>query len=408
MELGTERIREAANREAAPHLDEIGYRVDDLVIDVRRRSVARGNEVIALSPLSYELLLALLHAAPNLVSVDELMQRVWPGLVVSPETVSQRVKLVRHALGDNAGSPRYVAGVRGRGYRLIAAVKRMEPSDVACSNGTAVAVAPPLGSPASPAHPVQPSETSAGPPPLRKLRLLRRTLYATLGLLAAAVVVYQTMGGESLRDWLTVQRSAPVAEPAENSLAVLAFVNLSGDPASERFSDGLSEEILSRLSRSEGLRVLARTSSFAYKGSGMDARKLGDRLGVRYLLEGTVRRDGRQLRVTAELIDETGFRVWSGSWHREITGTLAVQDEIAASVTRAILPEVAAVPGRETHRAGDRRGNAKEGRRGASGAGGDSHDAVAETAPRAGACRSGLSPAGLACGAGAAARRPAY
>lgn len=192
MELGIEPIREAA-----PHLDEIGYHVDDLTIDVRRQRVARGNETIALSPLSYEFLLALLHAAPNLVSMNELMKRVWPGLVVSPETVSQRVKLVRHALGDCAASPRYIAGVRGRGYRLVATVKAMEPSDASGPGHVPVTEAAPPP-PAVPAHHPAPSwETSASPPPIRKRGLLRRALYPTLGLLVAAVVVYEMVGGET-------------------------------------------------------------------------------------------------------------------------------------------------------------------------------------------------------------------
>lgn len=339
MELGIERIREAA-----PHLDEIGYRVDDLVIDVRRQRVTRGNEKIVLSPLSYELLLALLHAAPNLVSLDELMKRVWPGLVITPETVSQRVKLVRHALGDNAGSPRYIAGVRGRGYRLVAAVKAVDPSDAPGPNGAAFLVAAPpfTGSPDVRAiDPAQPSETSASQPPIRQRAALRRTLYPALGLLVAAVLVYTIIGGESLGDWLAVEEPASGTELAGNSLAVLPFANLSGDPASEHFSDGLTEEILNRLSGSKGLRVLARTSSFAYKGSGLDAQKLRDRLGVRYLLEGSVRREGRQIRVTARLVDESGFRIWSRSYQRKIRGVFAVQDEIAASVVKSVLPRLA-------------------------------------------------------------------
>lgn len=340
MELGIERIREAA-----PHLDEMGYRVDDLIVDVRRQRVARGNEKIALSPLSYDLLLALLHAAPDLVSLDELMQRVWPDLVVSPETVSQRVKLLRHALGDNAGSPRYIAGVRGRGYRLIAAVNAMDPSDAPGPNGAGVieAAPPSSGAPAVPApHPVQPS-------PIRKRSLLRRVLYPTLGLLVAAVLVYEITGSESLQHWLAAQRPASATQAAENSLAVLPFVNLSDDPESEHFSDGLSEEILNRLSRSGGLRILARTSSFAYKGSGYDAQQLRDLLGVQYLLEGSVRREGRHLRVTAQLVDESGFQVWSASYDRENTSIFAIQDEIAASVARSIVPQVAVVPKKQIH-----------------------------------------------------------
>ena len=92
-----------------------GYRVGDLLIDIGRQRVTRESVELSLSALSFELLLALARAAPNVLSFDQLMERVWPGLVVTPETVSQRVKLVRDAIGDDSQSPRYIAGVRGRG-----------------------------------------------------------------------------------------------------------------------------------------------------------------------------------------------------------------------------------------------------------------------------------------------------
>src|SRR5688572_17681097 len=99
-----------------------GYRVDDLIIDIGRQRVMRGDQEIPLPQLSFEFFLALARAAPNVVTFDQLMERVWAGLVVSPETVSQRVKLVHDALGDDSQAPRYIAGVRGRGYRMQAQV----------------------------------------------------------------------------------------------------------------------------------------------------------------------------------------------------------------------------------------------------------------------------------------------
>src|ERR1700741_3346774 len=99
------------------------YRIGDLTIDVGRQRVMRGESVIALPKLSYELLMALVRAAPDLASFDTLMNQVWPKAVVSPETLGQRVKLLRDALGDDPRAPRYVEGLRGRGYRLIPAVE---------------------------------------------------------------------------------------------------------------------------------------------------------------------------------------------------------------------------------------------------------------------------------------------
>src|SRR5262245_22895888 len=114
------------------------YRVEDLVVDVGRARVTRGDAELPLPRLSFDVLVALVEASPNLVTLDGLMNEVWPGQVVSPETVSQRVKLLRSALGDDPRRPRYIVGVRGRGYRLTNAAVRLDPA-----TGSATVVALP-------------------------------------------------------------------------------------------------------------------------------------------------------------------------------------------------------------------------------------------------------------------------
>jgi DNA-binding winged helix-turn-helix (wHTH) protein len=108
-------------RDLAP--DPAGYQVDDLIIDLAPRRVRRAGTAIPLKALSFDLLVTLVRLAPNLVSFEQLSERVWPGLVVTPETIVQRVKLLRSALGDDPQAPRYIEGVRGRGYRLVAQVR---------------------------------------------------------------------------------------------------------------------------------------------------------------------------------------------------------------------------------------------------------------------------------------------
>jgi len=107
----------------AADADQAGFQIDDLIIDLGQQRVTREGAQIPLPHLSFELLLALARAAPNLVTFDQLTERVWPGLVITPETISQRVKLVRTALGDDPQAPRYIGGVRGRGYRMVATVR---------------------------------------------------------------------------------------------------------------------------------------------------------------------------------------------------------------------------------------------------------------------------------------------
>src|SRR5215467_10820885 len=110
-----------SNRDLSP--DPVGYQVDDLTVDLAPRRVRRAEAVIPLKALSFDLLVTLVRVAPNLLSFDQLNERVWPGLVITPETIVQRVKLLRSALGDDPHAPRYIEGVRGRGYRMVAQVR---------------------------------------------------------------------------------------------------------------------------------------------------------------------------------------------------------------------------------------------------------------------------------------------
>ena len=135
-------------------------------------------------------------------------------------------------------------------------------------------------------------------------------------------------------------------KPPENpAIAVLPFENLSGDPEQEYFSDGLAEETLDRLGRVPGLRVIARSSSFGFKGKDVDAKTIAEKLGVTTLLEGSVRRDGQRLKLSARLIDgATGQQVWSGSFDREIQDIFAVQAELAGAIVNAIVPAAKGSP----------------------------------------------------------------
>src|SRR5215472_1593067 len=129
--------------------------------------------------------------------------------------------------------------------------------------------------------------------------------------------------------------------PDKPSIAVLAFTNMSGDPEQEYFSDGIADDIITELSRNRSLLVIARNSSFAYKDNAIEVKRVGRELGVRYVLEGSVRRGGERVRINAQLIDaETGNHIWADLYDRGLADVFAVQDEITLAVTRAIGPAV--------------------------------------------------------------------
>ncbi len=292
-----------------------GYRLDDLEIDVGRQRVTRGGVEISLPGLSFDLLLVLVRAAPNLVTYDQLMERIWPGVIVNQETINQRVKLVRDALGDDPRTPRYIAGVRGRGYRAQGSVV-----PVATSRGFAASAT---------ANGTQHAAISASPPVRPRWRMAMMAGGAVIVVLAGMLVFQRA-------EWNENDRAPPVVHP-ERTIAVLPFANISGDADDEYFSDGLTEELLNRLTNVQGLRVAARTSSFAFKNHAGSVKEVGQALGVRHILEGSVRRQDDRLRVTAQLVSTTdGYHLWSKTFERQAADVFAIQDEIARAVAETL------------------------------------------------------------------------
>ena len=136
-------------------------------------------------------------------------------------------------------------------------------------------------------------------------------------------------------------RASPLALPDKSSVAVLPFSNLSGDPEQDYFADGMVEDIIAGLSRIKWLFVIARNSSFAYKGKAVDVKRVGRELGVRYLLQGSLRKDGSRVRISAQMIEaETGGHVWAERYDRPLDDIFALQDEITLSVVGAIEPSL--------------------------------------------------------------------
>jgi len=132
-----------------------------------------------------------------------------------------------------------------------------------------------------------------------------------------------------------------VTKPKVKSIAVLPFVNMSNDPGNEYFSDGISEEILNALAKIKQLKVAGRTSSFAFKGKNQDLRQIGAMLGVEHILEGSVRKSGTKIRITAQLVQvEDGFHLWSETYDRELTDIFAIQDEIAAAILKELKAQL--------------------------------------------------------------------
>jgi TolB-like protein len=252
---------------------------DNHALDTDRRELRRGSERIAVEPQVFDLLVYLVQNRDRVVSKDDLIASVWHGRIVSDSTLASRINAVRKAVGDSGEDQKLIRTVVRKGLRFVGTVH-------AKSNGAAAHAAGPL-------------------------------------------------------DEVHEQSRAGLPLPDRPAIAVLPFVNMGGDVEQEYFSDGISEDIITALSKLRWFFVIARNSSFIYKGKAVHLKQVADELGVRYVLEGSVRKGGDRVRITAQLNDvATGSNIWAERYDRELADVFAVQDEITEAIVAAIEPQL--------------------------------------------------------------------
>lgn len=255
---------------------------EDYVLDQERRELTLRGQVVAVGPQVFDLLLQLVSNRDRVVSKDDLLNAVWSGRIVSESTITSHINAVRKAIGDTGEEQRLVRTVPRKGYRFVGEIKVDEIGEAR-----------------------QPDIEEPTPEDLK-------------------------------------QTPAPtLVLPDKPSITVLPFQNLSGDPEQEYFADGMVEDIIAALSRIRWLFVIARNSSFTYKGRDVDVQGVGQTLGVRYVLEGSVRKSGNKIRITGQLIDATtGTHIWAERFEGMLHDIFELQDQIAESVVGAIAPQL--------------------------------------------------------------------
>ena len=254
-------------------------RMNDLQLDLDEHRVLRDGNELKLSRLTFRMMQALAFAAPALVTKDELVDVVWDGRVVSPETVAQRIKLLRQALQDDASEPRYIEVVRGQGYRWIPDVVA-EPRERV--NGTEF-----LGRP------------------------------------------------EAARD-------IDLAPPQQPSVAVLPFDTLGDSKLDHKiFANGLTHDLITSIGRTRWLFVVARGTAFMFQGSGHSAQDAAEKLGVRYVVQGSVMFSGRRIRINAALADaRSGKEIWSDIFDGTATDVFGIMEDVVAAIVATIEVEI--------------------------------------------------------------------
>jgi len=277
---------------------ERGFRIGDLRVDPPAGELTGSGSTRQLDPKVMAVLVFMAKRAGQVVTRDELITSLWPGVVVGDDALTRCFYELRRELSLAGGSDEFKALIETlpkRGYRL---------------NGEILPVSPPR----------------PAPPAFR-----RATTWLAAALIAAliALVAYQVLRSSS--------ESPKLPGAALYSIAVLPFVDMSENKDQRYFSDGTSEEILNRLAQSPDLRVIARTSSFTFRDQPLDVPAIGRRLNVTHVLEGSVRKSGNQVRVTAQLIAASdGSHVWSDTFDRTLGDVFAIQDDVAAAVATAL------------------------------------------------------------------------
>ncbi len=266
------------------------------------------------------LLQCLAERAGEVVSIDELLGRVWEGVIVSPDSVYQAVASLRRQLGDDPKQPSYIATVPRLGYRMVAAVTWTAEGET------------------------RPTETSGAASGSARAA-------GSLSISAKWVVVAAVLLGVAIAaSWAVLERrraaevspgSPAIAGQNQKSIAVLPFLDLTDGMKEEEFADGITEELIDRLSKVPNFRVATATASFYFKGKQMPVAEIARTLGVAYVLDGSVRKSAARFRIAARLVRVSdGYVIWSESYDRPLVDKLLVQEDIAGEVAKALTASI--------------------------------------------------------------------
>jgi len=269
------------------------------------------------------LLLCLAQRAGEVVSTDDLLREAWSGVIVTPDSVYQAVASLRRVLGDDPKRPTYIATVPRLGYRMIANVS------------------PWVDELAAPTVPTVPTAAAPSPPAALASASPRAARFAFLAVVGTICLALALALAFALRG-KPINTSATAANAPPKSVAVLPFLDLTTQQMNEEyFADGMTEELIDKLSQIPGLRVPGPTSSFYFKGKKIKVADIAKSLGVMYVLDGSIRKSGDMLRVAARLIRaDDGYVIWTDTYDRPMDNKLKVQDEIAGEVAKALKASI--------------------------------------------------------------------
>jgi TolB-like protein/DNA-binding winged helix-turn-helix (wHTH) protein len=310
-------------------------RFADFELDGGRYELRRGDRVIKLEKIPFELLFLLVEADGRLVTREQIAERLWGKHVFLDveHGVNTAIRKIRRALGDDPDQPRFVQTITGRGYRFIAATRDNGRQDGNGRDGgpTVPVTEPAIGPETTVPSTQQPTAIAAEHPSGS-----RRWLHALAWMGAAVLSLGLLLIGLNVRG--SRDRLWPrSATPRIQSLAVLPLENLSGDPAQDYFADGMTDELITMLAKNTGLRIISRTSAMQYKGVHRPLPEIARELGVDGILEGSIARSADKVHMTVQLIHApSDTHLWAESYDRPAADLGALQDEVSRGVGRRL------------------------------------------------------------------------
>ena len=321
---------------------------DGYELDLRLRRLRRGSHVLKLERIPLEILVLLVEHKDKIVTRDEIVSRVWgKGVFLDTDnSIRGAIRKLRQALKDDAECPRFIQTVTGQGYRFLAPVAPVEEENRAETPSPEASTVPTSEQNLASVHNDwlqtlglrsvgEQQDRTAEKLPAAENGQGQRNRLAHRWLLLAAVSMLVLVAATA---YILVRSSSAHAKaPKITSLAVLPLKNLSGDSAQEYFADGMTEEVIGRLSMIRGLRVISRTSVMQFKDTRLSAPEIARKLGVDALVEGSVMREGNRIRVHAQLIRATtDEHFWSESYDRELGDALTLESEVAQSIAQRV------------------------------------------------------------------------
>lgn len=292
-------------------------------ISPRCNEISAGGDAVRLEPRTMAALRHLAASPGQVVTREQLEAAIWPGMVVGYDALSNTIARLRKALGDDPRNPRFIETIPRVGYRLIVEVGR--PS-TAGESGEVDALQ------------VDGPDRGDGGAVGNRWWVRRRLVAALAGaVIAVAAGLFAALQPGTTEPRRGSLEHTALPAPARPSIAVLPFVNMSDDPDQAYFSDGLADDLITHLSRIERLFVVSRSSTFVYKDRLVPPREIGAELGVEYVLEGSVRRAGGDVRINARLIDaDTGGQLWAERYDGKLGDIFALQDRLVRKITQAL------------------------------------------------------------------------